>query len=69
MSHSEICPVCNKTGKYEEEICHGCGGLGWITITVHDLPYSPILPQYPCPSPRKPFRDLPWVTRLLGRSG
>lgn len=43
--HSEICPVCNGTGKYRkpadpsdtnamnpEEICNGCSGLGWIQV-------------------------------------
>ena len=39
MSHAEICPVCSGKGKVEEERqCHGCAGLGWITVGV-DLPY------------------------------
>ena len=34
-----ICPVCNGTGKVPTassaavQICHGCGGLGWVTIS------------------------------------
>lgn len=47
-NHAEICPVCNGAGKYKEYIffrdrttiqtyiektCHGCEGLGWVTVT------------------------------------
>lgn len=46
MSHSEICPICNGSGKYKiyeihhdistecfaEYTCHGCGGKGWIIV-------------------------------------
>jgi len=46
MSHAQICPVCDGTGKTRnpdynpnltypgEEIvtCHGCGGAGWVTV-------------------------------------
>lgn len=47
-NHTEICPVCNGAGKYKEctffgdrttiqtyieKNCHGCGGLGWVTVT------------------------------------
>jgi len=45
MAHAERCPVCNGSGKRLERpprectlatpiiyTCHGCGGLGWITV-------------------------------------
>jgi len=45
MSHAELCPVCRGAGKVEnkgwqessrlvnnELVCHGCQGLGWVTI-------------------------------------
>jgi DnaJ-class molecular chaperone len=44
MSHAERCPVCGGQGKVQkltnlwpttagfEETCHGCGGLGWVTV-------------------------------------
>lgn len=32
MAHAQVCPVCNRTGKYEEKTCHGCGGKGWVMI-------------------------------------
>ena len=51
MSHSEICPVCNGSGKYIkpndpkitgniniEVTCHGCQGAGWIEVGKKDLP-------------------------------
>lgn len=53
MSHSEICPVCGGSGKLpadtkttsaSEKQCHGCGGLGWITVKDE-------YPQYPYSSP------------------
>ena len=41
MTHVEICPICNGTGKYREvgnytplvyteRQCHGCNGKGWV---------------------------------------
>lgn len=41
MTHAEICPVCNGTGRYREvwnytsvvyteRQCHGCNGKGWV---------------------------------------
>jgi len=32
MAHSEKCPVCNGKGKVKKEQCHGCLGLGWVTV-------------------------------------
>ena len=54
--HAEICPVCKGTGKYKEywnygkttnvsyeHTCHGCKGIGWITVVDDDTPE-------PCPT-------------------
>jgi len=37
--HAELCPVCNGNGKVaekgkitKEQLCHGCGGLGWVKV-------------------------------------
>lgn len=44
MAHAEKCPVCGGTGKILKDeypfttainnptTCHGCGGLGWVTV-------------------------------------
>lgn len=40
MSHAELCPVCNGKGYFVgrdhtdrlKSECHGCQGLGWVTI-------------------------------------
>ena len=43
MSHAEICPVCNGSGKVmppdknttavtQPVTCHGCGGTGWVKV-------------------------------------
>ena len=61
------CSVCHGTGKYlpspdkcvttapVQVTCHGCGGLGWVTI-IEQEPYVPI-PQPFYPQPYWPF---PW---------
>lgn len=36
-----ICPVCEGSGKYEEQPCHGCSGTGWITIDVEEAGTTP----------------------------
>lgn len=47
-----ICPVCDgsgkykKLGEYEEKVCHGCGGKGWVEVheqlyCVHCYPPAP----------------------------
>jgi len=58
MSHAEICPVCAGAGCVESypmhgqettvplrSPCHGCGGLGWVTVRdsdeKHDIPPWP----------------------------
>lgn len=42
--HAQLCPVCNGDGKVmpkddcystaapQPVACHGCGGLGWVTV-------------------------------------
>jgi DnaJ-class molecular chaperone len=38
--HAEICPICQGTGVLHvvadsacvTKTCHGCGGLGWVTV-------------------------------------
>lgn len=44
-----ICPICNGTGKYWDNTCHGCGGRGWVE--VHEdyfwYPYTSWPPYYP----------------------
>ena len=59
MNHAEKCPVCNGTGKIStgnsstagpvEEVCHGCGGKGWVTVEDSWGYYSPstLTPFYP----------------------
>jgi len=42
MNHSELCPVCKGTGKVDEKRCHGCNGLGWVTV-VDGQPVMPFL--------------------------
>ncbi len=61
MAHSEKCPICSGTGKYEKENCHGCGGRGWIVIRHEPMSYIP-QPYYPInPQPRpKPNYWHPW---------
>lgn len=41
MAHAQTCPLCGGTGNKNgapnnltgtNEICRGCGGLGWVTV-------------------------------------
>lgn len=60
MSHSELCPVCKGSGKIikdnpsttsnipSTEICHGCNGLGWVTVQDNNQQMFPV-PYYPLP--------------------
>lgn len=57
MAHAEKCPVCNGTGKTIEANedknlkCHGCNGLGWITVNDgHNWYPQPYIPVNPWPS-------------------
>lgn len=59
MAHAEKCPVCGGSGKVpptppdpyytavpQPVTCHGCGGLGWVTVEC-DLLLYPITYQAP----------------------
>lgn len=51
MAHAELCPVCEGSGMWMEEPCHGCEGVGWITVSDEDPDYSFLLdekPPMPC---------------------
>ena len=55
MAHAEKCPVCDGKGKlnntkvtHGSKTCHGCGGLGWITVGT-EYPHCPVYPTYPEP--------------------
>ena len=60
MSHAEKCPICGGSGKLPHDgastailypTCHGCGGVGWVTIQDFHMP-----PAQPIPVPQDP----PW---------
>lgn len=47
MAHAERCIICNGTGKLPnpnmsppEITCHGCGGVGWVTVGDDNLWYT-----------------------------
>ena len=55
-----LCPVCNGTGRYlvpshltpanTEQICHGCGGKGWVEVREEPITYiyyPSYVPEYP----------------------
>ena len=54
MSHAETCPVCLGKGRIYDpassttlgEPCHGCGGLGWVTVGTE----YPVYPVYYTPN-------------------
>ena len=54
MAHSDICPVCESSGKYKRKECHGCDGKGWITVGTDCTPIPYIYPQ-PYYPPMVPF--------------
>ena len=60
MSHSEKCPVCEGTGKIKDVTCHGCAGLGWITLQDNNIRRYP---TYPWPIYRDPYHYQPNWTR------
>jgi len=61
MQTAQKCPVCNGEGKYKGEECHGCYGLGWVTVGQPDyVPYCPpVYPSYPPPIWPQPT-TVPW---------
>jgi len=57
MAHAERCPLCLGTGNKNgvesnpfgtTEICHGCGGKGWVEVTEESEMYNFWL-SYPPP--------------------
>ena len=50
------CPVCNGSGKYKDETCHGCNGLGWVQVQDNWDGWYP--PHYPC----LPYNPYPPIT-------
>lgn len=59
MSHSELCPVCEGSGKCNKKECHGCEGYGWITIGT-DYPAIPVQPYTPWQTPWEPYKGPFW---------
>ena len=56
--HAEKCPVCNGTGKVDDKQCHGCAGLGWVSVQdTYPIYYPPYQPCQPCYPPYQPV----WV--------
>ena len=51
MAHAETCPVCNGKGyiiiegnwqkESKKEKCHGCWGIGWVTVQDNSNIYWP----------------------------
>jgi hypothetical protein len=56
-----LCPVCSGSGQIKDKRCHGCDGLGWVSVqediqTPYISPPTPYVPniypytiQYPFP--------------------
>jgi len=61
MSHAEICPVCKGKGKIDDKPCHGCGGLGWITIQDNNYPIIPYIDPWPPCYPYPPIITYTWT--------
>lgn len=74
MSHAEKCPVCEGKGRMctlpfgygtdATKKCHGCGGLGWITVEDRISYHYPTYP-YQCPVfiyPEPEPRTVPEIT-------
>ena len=45
MNYAQKCPVCEGSGKYNDNTCHGCEGKGWVT--VQNDRQKPPIPQWP----------------------
>ena len=73
MAHAETCPVCGGRGSVALGIvdntstvqqypllCHGCGGLGWVTVEDSPLPAYPILGGIDWTSPSMPALGPCW---------
>ncbi len=73
--HSEVCPVCNGAGKYQNNRCHGCNGKGWIEVSGNQWPHPDpphFVPLYPplvyIPQPMDPIIG-PYTTEDPGITG
>ena len=53
-----ICPVCSGTGKYQELVCHGCSGKGWVEVQDFS-DYFRVVPQPPTIPPYQPYYPYP----------
>ena len=62
MAHAERCPVCNGSGVVnknqsvyytggDEETCHGCNGMGWVTVQDNTYPNVSVPFQNPAWEP------------------
>lgn len=61
MAHAERCPVCEGKGKVESQPCHGCFGLGWVSIYDQTAPIVPM--PYPNPWWMNPYPWYPtWIS-------
>jgi len=59
MAHSEKCPVCNGKGKVKkEQQCHGCLGLGWVTVQDQFPVIQPVYPGVPWSEPYQPWQPI-----------
>ena len=38
MSKADLCPVCEGSGEYIGEKCHGCQGKGWVNVPEFIIP-------------------------------
>ena len=60
MAHAEVCPVCKGSGRIgcdstsPAQACHGCNGLGWVTIGE----------EYPAPAEPRGVPDQPYIDWL-----
>ena len=68
MSRAVSCPVCLTKGKYEDKVCHGCNGKGWVEVrdepVIFPEPYKPrrnpdLYPLVP-PKPWRIYTNLKW---------
>ena len=64
MQRAQLCPVCGGTGTIAEPLssgtgdktCHGCGGKGWVTVGLAEMPPAPQRMPYSPPT----WGSAPW---------
>jgi len=81
MSHAEKCPVCDGTGKVQDngpsgtsidfKTCHGCGGKGFVVVADEKefVPFLVLYPVYPQPNYviyEPTFPSYPFITCSTG---